>query len=66
MYLKLCVGFSVSGSASFLLNFIFLFNKKHGLLTLKRRNSFQNKKNPRPLTFKIQQTARCGAPHKLA
>ena len=29
--LKLCVGFSIFDSASFLLNFIFLFNKMHGL-----------------------------------
>ena len=29
--LNLCVGFSNFNSASFLLNFIFLFNNKHGL-----------------------------------
>ena len=48
--------------ASFLLKFKFLFNKKHGVLTLKRHNSFQNKNNrkptysftPRPLAFKLQ------------
>ena len=33
--LKLCVGFSVLDSASFLLNFIFLFNKKDGLFDYK-------------------------------
>ena len=29
--LKVCVGFSISDSVMFLLKFIFLFNKKHGL-----------------------------------
>ena len=41
--LKLCVGFSIFDSVSFLLKFIFfLFNKMLGLLTLKRHNSFKN------------------------
>ena len=61
--LKLCVGFSIFDSVSFWLEFEFLFNKKHGLLTLKCHNSFQNKNDikathtfvPRPLTFKLQQ-----------
>ena len=33
--LKLCVGFSIFDSVSFLLKFIFLFNKMHGLLNFK-------------------------------
>ena len=33
--LKLCVGFSIFDSVSFLLKFIFLFNKKHGLFDFK-------------------------------
>ena len=33
--LKLCVGFSIFYSVSFLLKFIFLFNKKHGLFDFK-------------------------------
>ena len=33
--LKLCVGFSIFGSVSFLLKFIFLFNKMHGLFDFK-------------------------------
>ena len=32
---KLCVGFSIFDSVLFLLNFIFLFNKKHGLFDFK-------------------------------
>ena len=38
--LKVCVEFSIFDSVSFLLNFSFLFSKKHG--SLKRHNSFQN------------------------
>ena len=61
--LKLCVGFSIFISVSFLLKFIFLLNKNHGLLTLKSRNFFQNENNrkathsfaPRSLIFKLQQ-----------
>ena len=61
--LKLCVGFTIFVSVSFLLNFIFLFNKNMGSLTFKRHNSFQNKNNrkathnfaSRPLIFKLQQ-----------
>ena len=49
-------------SVSFLLRFIFSFNKIHGLLDLKRHNSFQNQNNrkathrfaPRLLIFKLQ------------
>ena len=33
--LKLCVGISIFDYISFLLNFIFLFNKKHGLFDFK-------------------------------
>ena len=33
--LKLCVGFSIFDSVSFLLKFIFLFNKMHGLFDFK-------------------------------
>ena len=33
--LKLCVGFSIFDSVSFLLKFIFLFNKIHGLFDFK-------------------------------
>ena len=33
--LKLCVGFFISDSVSFLLKFIFLFNKMHGLFNFK-------------------------------
>ena len=40
--LKLCVGFPIFESVSFLLKFIFSFNKKH---ELKRHNSLQNKNN---------------------
>ena len=61
-FLKLSVRFSIFDSVSFLLKFIFLFNKMHGLFTLKRHNSFQNQNNtktaqsfaPRPLIFKSQ------------
>ena len=55
--LKLCVGFSIFDSVSFLLKFIFLFGKMHGFF------DFQNQANrkithsfaPRPLIFKLQQ-----------
>ena len=40
--LKLCVGFSISNAVSFLLKFIFLYNKIMDFLNLKRHNSFQN------------------------
>ena len=33
--LELCMGFSIFNSVSFLLNFIFLFNKKHGIFDFK-------------------------------
>ena len=36
------MGFSIFDSISFLLKFIFLFNKMHGLFDFKRHNSFQN------------------------
>ena len=62
--LKLCVGFPIFNSVSFLKKFIFLFKKYKSIdsLTLKRHNSFQNYNNrkaihgltPRPLTFKRQ------------
>ena len=59
---KLCVGFSIFDSVSFLLKFLFLLNKMHSL-TLIRYNSFQNQNNrkvahsfaPRRLVFKMQQ-----------
>ena len=41
--IKLCVGFYIFDSVSFLLKFIFLLNKKLGLFSLKCHNSFQNK-----------------------
>ena len=61
-FLKLYERFSIFDSVLFLLKFMSLFNKKHGLLTLKRHNSFQNWSNrkatysfvPRPLIFKLQ------------
>ena len=60
--LKPYVGFFIFDSVSFLLNFIFLSNKKHRLLTLKRHNSFENKNkrkfthsfDPRTLVLKLQ------------
>ena len=61
LYLSiLCVGFSIFDSLSFLLEFMFLFNKKHGVLVY---DSFQNENNrkathgfaPRSLIFKLQQ-----------
>ena len=50
-------------SVSFLLKFIFLFNKMHGLFDFKTSNSFQNENNkkathifaPRPLISKLQE-----------
>ena len=42
IFLKLCVGFSIFYSVSFLLKFIFLFNKKHDAMVLKRHDYFQN------------------------
>ena len=61
--LKLSVEFSIFDSVSFLLKFIFSFNKMHGLL--KRHNSFQNYNNrktthnftPRPLISTDSQTS---------
>ena len=57
--LKLCVGFSIFDSVSFLLKFIFCLTKSMDSLTLKRHNSFQNKNDRkgtlRTLTFKLQQ-----------
>ena len=61
--LKLCVGFSIFESVSFLSKFILLFNKKHELFDFKRHKSFQNNNNRkathsfalRPLIFKLQQ-----------
>ena len=55
--------FSIFDSVLFLWKFIFSFDKKHGPLTLKCRNSIQNKNNrkatynlaPGPLIFKLQQ-----------
>ena len=62
VFLKLWVGFSIFDSLSFLLKFIFLFNKIHGLFDFKPHNSFQNYNNrrnahsfaPRSLIFKLQ------------
>ena len=56
------MGFSVFDSASLILTFIFLFNKKHDSWTLKRHNSFQDQNNRkvshsftvRLLIFKLQ------------
>ena len=42
--LKLCVRFSIFGSFSFLLKFIFLFNKMHGLFDLKTSQFFSKLK----------------------
>ena len=61
--LKLCVGFSIFDSVSFLLKSIFLFYKiGMDSLTLKHHNSFQNQSirktthsfAPRPLISKLQ------------
>ena len=60
--LKLCVGFSILDSISFLLKFIFLFNKKHGIFDFKTSLFLSNENNrkathsfvPRPLTFQLQ------------
>ena len=41
---KVCVGFSIFNSVSFLLKFIFLFNKKHGLFDFKTSNFFSKLK----------------------
>ena len=49
--LKLCVGFSSFSFISFLLKFIFLFNKMHGLFDLEKPHTVA----PRPLNFKLQQ-----------
>ena len=35
IFLKLCVGFYIFDSVSFLLKFTFLFNKKHGVFEFK-------------------------------
>ena len=43
--LKLCMGFSIFDSVSFLLYFVFFSTKIMDSLTLKRHNSFQNKNN---------------------
>ena len=64
--LKLCVGFSIFNSVSFLLNFIFLFKKKHGLFDFKTSQFLKNENNRkathsialRPLSFKLQQEVR--------
>ena len=58
--LKLCVGFSIFDSVSFLLKFILLFNKNTDFFPLKRHNSFQNTSNRKArysffLTFKLKQ-----------
>ena len=61
--LKLHVRFSIFDSVPFLLKYIFLFNKMHGLFDLKRHNSVQNENKrkafhtfaDRPLIFKLQQ-----------
>ena len=56
--LKLCVGYSIFDSISFLLKFIFLFNKMYRLFVFKRHNSFQIKIIEKPKvvarSFKIQ------------
>ena len=61
--LKLCVGFSIFDSVSFLLKFIFLVQQNAWTLTLRRHNSFQNYNNgiathrfaARPVIFNLQQ-----------
>ena len=64
IFLELCVGFSIFDSVVFLLKFIFLFNKKHGLFDFKTSKFLSKYKNngkathsfaPRPLSFKLQQ-----------
>ena len=51
--LKVCVGFSIFDSVSFLLKFIFLFKKKHELFDFNRKATHGFA--PRPVTFKLQQ-----------
>ena len=51
--LKLCVGFSIFGSVSFLFEFIFLFNKMHGFFDFTRKTTHAFA--PRPQIFKLQQ-----------
>ena len=62
--LKLCMGFSIFNSVSFLLKFIVFFNKKHGHVDFKTSYFlYLNKNNrrvthsfaPIPLIFKLQQ-----------
>ena len=60
--LKLCVGFSIFDFAWFLLKFIFLFSKMHGLFDFKTQfiSELNNEKatnsfTHRPLLFKFQQ-----------
>ena len=61
--LKLCVGFSIFNSVSFLLKLIFLFNKRHGLLDFKTSLFLSNWNDikatnrfvPRSLIFKMGQ-----------
>ena len=48
LYLKLDVGFSICDYVSFLLKFIFLRNKMHGLSDFKRRIFFKIKVKEKP------------------
>ena len=53
--LKVHVKFSIFDSISFLLKFIFLFNKKHRLITLFKIKIITHSFVPRPLIFKLTQ-----------
>ena len=54
---KMCVGFYIFNSVSFLLKFIFLFNKTHGLLEKPHKTHRKATYGfaPRLLLFKLQQ-----------
>ena len=55
----MCVAFSIFDFISFLLKFIFLFNKKHGLFNViipsrkKNNRKATHRFAPRPLSFKL-------------
>ena len=56
VYLKLCGGFSIFDSVSFILKFIILFNKIHRLFDFKTTIPFKLKLYvPRTLIFRLQQ-----------
>ena len=56
VFLKLCVGFIIFDSVSFLLKFIFLFNKMQGLFDFQNLNNRKATHSfvPRRLIFKLQ------------